>query len=96
MIYRTAAFQVRADEVEACLAAVRAFVAYVQEQEPATRLYEALQSREEPTAFLHLMAFEDEAAEQTHRTSAAVARFMEVLHPLTVDGVAFTEYRAVL
>ena len=41
------------------------------------------------------MEFEDEAAEDRHRTSEAVRRFTSALYPQTVDGVTFTEHREV-
>jgi len=55
-------------------------------------LYTSWRDVEDPNAFLHVMAFVDEAAEQAHRTSAAVQRFVEILYPETLDGVTFTDY----
>ncbi|HEU5317685.1 MAG TPA: antibiotic biosynthesis monooxygenase [Chloroflexota bacterium] len=60
--------------------------------EPGTLLYVAMRDAEDENGFLHVMAFADEAAEQAHRTSAPVQRFVEVLYPETVDGVAFRDY----
>ena len=92
---KTAVFQVRAEALDTCLEAIRAFVAHAQTKEPGTLMYRSLQSVDDPTRFVHVMAFADEAAEKAHATSDAVRRFTDVLYPNTVDGVAFTTYREV-
>jgi hypothetical protein len=52
-------------------------------------LYTSWHDVEDPNAFLH---FVDEAAEQAHRTSAAVQVFVEILYLETLDGVTFIGY----
>lgn len=94
-VYKTARFAVRSEELEACLAAIREFVRYIDENEPGTRLYLALQEEGEVTRFLHVFVFDDAAAEQRHTGSEAVRRFTGSLYPRTVAPVEFTEYRAV-
>jgi len=68
---------------------------HVRTDEPGTKLYLSLQAAEEPTRFLHVMMFEDEAAENIHANSEAVDRFTGILYPETVDGVTFERYTAV-
>ena len=89
MIDGTATFRVRPEAVERCLGAIREFVDHVEKNEPRTKLYALWRDRDDPTRFIHLMVFEDQAAEQTHSSSGAVKRFTDVLYPETVDGVTF-------
>jgi len=70
-------------------------VTYVHGDEAGTKLYLSLQDAEEPTRFLYVMIFEDEAAENIHTNSQAVDRFTGILYPETVDGVTFERYTAV-
>ena len=91
-IYKTAQFQIRPVGLEKAKQAIRDFVAYVKQHEPQTQLYTSMQEAEDETRFLHFFIFEDAAAEERHRTSDGVNRFVELLYPETVDGVVFTDY----
>ena len=95
-IYQTARYQVRAEAVERVRAAISEFVTYVAAHEPGSRLYAAWQEVDDPTKFVHLFIFEDEAAHQTHGQSGAVRAFEAVYTPeLTAGPVVFTDYRLV-
>ena len=94
-VYGTARFSVKPEALDRCRSAIEEFVSYVRASEPGTKLYLSLQDRADPTRFLHLFGFEDEAAEHVHSNSDAVKRFTDVLYPETVDGVAFEKYTAV-
>jgi quinol monooxygenase YgiN len=95
-IYQTAHYQVEESAVPRVLAAIETFVGYVADHEPGTRMYSAWQQQDDPTRFVHLFIFEDEAAHQAHGASAAVRRFEEVYRPELVGGpVVFTDYRLV-
>lgn len=92
-IYMTARFQVKPDSLATCLAAIDEFVKYVDVNEPGTQLYTSLQDVDDQTSFLHYFVFDDEEAEQRHRTSAGVVRFTSILYPeLVSDGVEFSRY----
>lgn len=90
-IYRMATFVVRPAMLSTCKKAIAAFVSYVRRNEPRTRIYVSLQDREEPTRFMHLMVFEDQAAERRHRISPGYKRFNDLISPYTVDGIRFAD-----
>jgi quinol monooxygenase YgiN len=61
--------------------------------EPGTRMYTAWQRKDDPTRFVHLFEFADEAAHRAHGTSAAVRQFEASYGPELTDGpVVFTDY----
>jgi quinol monooxygenase YgiN len=95
-IYQTGGYRVKATGVEKVKAAVKDFVAYVQANEPGTKMYLAWQQTDDPTHFLHLFIFEDEVAQVRHGQSEAVKRFEAIYAPeLVVDEVEFTDFEMV-
>ena len=95
-IYQTGGYRVKPSSVDKVKQAIKVFVRYVQEYEPGTKMYLAWQERNDPTRFLHLFIFEDEAAQARHGESAAVKQFESVYSPELVGGdVAFTDYEMI-
>jgi quinol monooxygenase YgiN len=95
-IYQTAHYQIKATAMDEVRQAIKEFVAYVTENEPGTWLYSAWQEVDDPTKFVHLFIFEDEASHQEHGRSDAVRRFEDVYRPGLVAGpVVFTDYQLV-
>jgi quinol monooxygenase YgiN len=92
-IYQTAHYQVNASAVDKVRAAIAEFVDYVQHNEPGTKFYASWQEKDDPTRFVHLFIFENEAAHAKHGESAAVRQFESVYRPeLTAGPVVFTDY----
>ena len=92
-IFQTAHYQVRPDAVAAVKAAIVEFVDYVATNEPSTKMYTAWQQQDDPTEFVHLFEFSDEAALEVHGNSDAVRRFESIYTPgLTAGPVVFTNY----
>jgi quinol monooxygenase YgiN len=91
-IHQTARFQVKADQLKECEAAIAEFVAYVHANEPGTLLYTSLQQKDDHTQFVHYFIFQDEASRETHSSSDAVNHFTDILYPRLVAPVEFTEY----
>jgi quinol monooxygenase YgiN len=92
-IFQTAHYQVNPAAVDKVKAAITEFVDYVAGNEPGTRMYAAWQQADDPTRFVHLFEFADEAAHQAHGRSAAVRKFEAVYQPELAGGpVVFTDY----
>src|SRR5215467_5961204 len=92
-IYQTARYRIDASAVEDVKTAIVEFVAYVRSNEPGTKLYAAWQEQDDPTRFIHLFIFQDEAAMTAHSESDAVATFEQAYSPHLVDGpVVFTDH----
>jgi len=95
-IYQTGGYQVKPSAVNEVKQAIREFVAYVQANEPGTQMYLAWQEKNDPTRFLHLFIFADEAAQARHGQSEAVKHFESVYSPDLVGGeVVFTDYELI-
>ena len=95
-IYQTGGYQVKASALNKVKKAIREFVVYLQANEPGTQMYLAWQEKNDPTQFLHLFIFADEAAQARHGQSEAVKRFESVYSPELVGGeVVFTDYELV-
>jgi quinol monooxygenase YgiN len=95
-IYETGAYQIRPSAAEKLKRAIRAFVEYLQTNESGTEMYLAWQQKDDPTRFLHLFRFKDNAASRLHGESNAVKNFEAVYRPELVGGdVVFTEYEMV-
>ncbi len=90
-IAKTAAFAVRPESLARCEEVIRKFVDDVTSEEAGTRVYVSLRERRDPTRFVHVMVFEDEAAEAAHRDAERTHRFTAALYPHTMEGVAFTD-----
>ncbi len=92
-IYQTAGYQVKASAVDKVKSAIVEFVDYVAKNEPGSIMYTAWQQKDDPTMFVHLFEFADEAAHQAHGSSDAVRQFEAVYGPELVGGpVVFTDY----
>ena len=94
MLAKTARFVIHPEARQSCEAAMREFLSAV-DGEPGTRIYVALRERGDPTRFLHVMVFEDEAADERHRHAEHTKRFVEALYPHTLEGVAFNDFTLV-
>ena len=95
-IYQTGGYHVKSSAVNKVKQAIREFVAHVQANEPGTQMYLAWQQKNDPTRFLHLFIFADEAAQTCHGQSEAVKRFESVYSPeLVGEEVLFTDYELI-
>jgi quinol monooxygenase YgiN len=95
MIEKFARYEVRKDAVAQAQALVAAFVNEVSRKEGGTAFYKAWQEVEHPTRFVHHMGFRTPTAEEYHRKTAWVKKFVEGLYPLCVQEPVFVEVRPV-
>jgi quinol monooxygenase YgiN len=95
-IRQLARYQVRAEAVKRCLAAVHEFVAYVRANEPGTLRYEVWQEEKEPTRFVHIFVFRDAEAGRMHSESQEVKKFADILYPECLAPVEFVDYKHVV
>ncbi len=95
-IYETGAYRVKPGAVDKVKKAIGEFVDYLKENEPGTKMYLAWQEKDDPTRFVHLFIFENEAARTHHGLTDAVKRFEAVYSP-ELDGgeVVFTQYKMI-
>ena|SRR5438105_1369946 len=95
-IFQTGGYQVNPSAVNKVKQAIEEFVHYVHTNEPGTQMYLAWQEKSDPTRFLHLFIFADEAAQTRHGQSEAVRRFESVYSPELVGReVVFTDYELI-
>lgn len=95
-IFQTGGYQVKPAAVDKVKQAIKDFVHYVQTNEQGTQMYLAWQEKNDPTRFLHLFIFADEAAQARHGQSEAVKQFELVYSPDLVGGeVLFTDYKLI-
>jgi quinol monooxygenase YgiN len=92
-IYQTAQYQVKPEAVDRVKAAIVEFVDHVRQNEPGSKVYTSWQQQDDPTKFVHLFEFANQAAHETHGSSDAVRKFEAVYQPELVGGpVVFTDY----
>jgi quinol monooxygenase YgiN len=94
-IHELARYEVRADALDTCLAAIHEFVAYVRDNEPGALRYEVWQESNHPTRFVHLFVWKDDDANRIHGESPAVKKFAGILYPNCLAPVEFIEYKQV-
>lgn len=95
-IFETGGYRVKKSAVPRVKKAIKAFVRWIKANEPGTQLYMAWQEKGDPTKFLHLFIFRNEAARRRHGQSDAVKRFEAEYGPvMTSREVTFTEYNGV-
>ena len=91
-IRQLARYQVRPQALARVRAAIDEFVAYVKAKEAGTFRYEVWQEKNDPTRFVHLFVFRDQAADQAHSESAEVKKFASILYPECLAPVEFIDY----
>ncbi len=95
-IFQTGEYQVKPSAVNKVKQAIKEFVQYVRTKEPGTQMYLAWQEKSDPTRFLHLFIFADEAAQTRHGQSEEVKRFESTYSPeLVGEEVVFTDYELI-
>ena len=94
-IRQLARYQIRPEALDAVLAAIHDFVAYVRTEEPTTLRYEVWQETDDPTRFVHLFIFKNAEADRVHSESSEVKRFTGILYPNRLAPVEFLDHRQI-
>ncbi len=89
MIIKIAEYQIKPDELEIVLEAIKEFVANIQSHELNT-FYEAFR-RGESYEFVHLMKFETPEAEEHHQSAEYTQKFVDILYPRCEKQPVFTD-----
>lgn len=71
-------------------AAIGDFLMAVREKEDRTRLYESFVAHD-GRSFVHVMEFDDPAAQEAHRQAEHTRLFVQTLYPLCEEDPVFTE-----
>ena|SRR3989344_7931785 len=90
MINIIAQYKVRNDKLEVVKSAINEFVNSIKKNEPDTLVYESFQMPDK-ISFIHFMSFRDKDAEEKHRNTAHVKKFVELLYPNCDKEPEFTK-----
>ena len=94
-IFRIARYSLQATAVDGCKSALHTIVDATN-AEPGTLMYLVLQDAEDPTGFVHLSVYSDEAALAQHIAGEPMGtQIREVLQPAMVGAPQFTHYTLV-
>ena len=73
-------FKVNDDKVDDAKIIIHKLISNVRENEPGVLLYKSLQSKEDPTTFIHFIIFKDGEAQMQHRQANYVVEFIKDLY----------------
>lgn len=83
-------FRVRADQEINARSVIGDFLIAIREEESETRLYESFVAQD-GRSFVHVIEFQNPAAQEAHRNAAHTKRFVEALYPLCESEPVFTQ-----
>ena len=95
MIHLMITYTLKPDAERELLPALAEYLDSIRANEPETLTYDVYQRSDDPLAYVHLMTFTDEGAEQHHQTSIALQRFTELLYPHCSSEPVFTSVELV-
>ena len=90
MVHLMAIYKVKEDKLEVVEKAVEEFVDAVKDNEPETLAYEAFRGKDD-LSFFHVMTFAGEKAEEAHRSTPHMMKFVGFLYPNCVEEPVFVE-----
>ncbi|HOP06220.1 MAG TPA: antibiotic biosynthesis monooxygenase [candidate division Zixibacteria bacterium] len=92
MVHVMATFIVKPNKLAEVREAIGRFIDAVRDNEPDCLLYESFQG-EDDNSFVHLMSFEDEAAEARHNQTLHTRQFHELLEAVCNQGPIFAHLK---
>ena len=84
-------YKVHEKKIDAAKTAIREFIEQVRKNESGTLSYSSFQSKENFSLFTHIITFENEKAEEIHRNSIYIKKFVDTLYPICESQPVFTE-----
>jgi quinol monooxygenase YgiN len=78
-------FKVQEDKLEEAKQTINELIKNVKENEPGTLLYNSLQSKQDPTTFVHFIVFADNDAHLKHRSAIYVMDFVKKIYEMCPD-----------
>ena len=75
-------FKVNDDKVDEAKKIINELISNVRENEPGALLYESLQTKDDPTTFVHFIIFKDSEAQMEHRKAGYVMKFVKDLYAI--------------
>ncbi len=88
-------FKVKKNKLEEAKSAITNFVNEIRGKEPGTILYNCFQEKSDETSFIHTISFESEKAEEHHRHTEYVKKFVDKLYPVCKSEPEFSELNLV-
>lgn len=82
MLYVMVQFRVKEGHVQEAEALIRGFVDNIREHEPDTLSYQSFQFNYDIQEFVHLMCFIGEEADEKHKHSAYIKKFVDQLYAI--------------
>ena len=93
-VYTIARFQVRPEAREQAERAMHEFASYVR-QELDDSSWTTYRDPKSPASYLSVIRADNPAADQRHRNAPGTKAFVDVLYPLVIGEVEFTQYELV-
>lgn len=84
-------FKIKKGSIEEAKSIIKKFVVEIKESESGTILYNCFQEKSDETSFIHMISFESEEAEESHRHTVYVKEFVDTLYPICKAVPEFSE-----
>jgi quinol monooxygenase YgiN len=84
-------FKIKKEYLEQAKRIIIEFVDQIKNNESGTLTYKCFQEKADSTSFIHVMTFQNEEAEELHRHTDYVKKFIDKLYPMCEKEPEFSE-----
>ncbi len=84
-------YRIKKEKIKDILKAIKKFVKNIEKRERGTLLYKVFRIEKKSNEFVHFMIFEDAKAEEIHKKSEYVKKFVSILYPLCEKKPVFVK-----
>ena len=84
-------FKVKKEHIENAKKIIKEFVEQIKENESGTLIYKCFQEKADETSFVHIMTFQSEEAEEFHRHTEHVKKFVDRIYQVCNNVPEFSE-----